>query len=257
MWHRTNGHMVQRGLGWIIATLLGTVLASCGAMADDNQARPEGDALSSESVSEEEMGAPEIAEDGRMLQPRGHEGLWFETEPADPWERYVWLSQKYVGDPVHLGQLAEGEVPEGFVGEPDICSEEVIARMGEIGLKKIQTDSEFGSYTCQFEAHPIEQESFSAYVDLDMFHPEPGWSSKPTQLNFGPDSGRIVREFSQDLDDYGCAGIGRVEGSRTTVLTYSDMGYRSEGFEDACRRAYLTFWILKNVGILGRSNDQI
>ncbi|MGO1963437.1 MAG: hypothetical protein ACTH2B_06115, partial [Corynebacterium sp.] len=27
---------------------------------------------------------PEVTDDGRMIQPAGHTGLWFETRPLDP-----------------------------------------------------------------------------------------------------------------------------------------------------------------------------
>lgn len=250
MWHRTNGHMVQRGFSWIIATLLGTVLASCGVMADDNQARPSGETLGSESVSEGELGAPEIAEDGRMLQPRGHEGLWFETEPADPWERYVWLSQKYVGDPVHLGQLAEGEVAEGFVGEPDICSDEVVARMGEIGFKKVQGMSEEKLFTCDFEISESDSHLFPALLTMDMFQAEPNWEPAKVSADFGPHSEEVLRRVSEEDNDLSCAALAKLGDSSHSLLIYSNLGFRSAGVKDACRRAYLSFWILNNIGVV-------
>lgn len=249
MRHRTNGHMVQRGLGWIIAALLGTVLASCGAMADDDHARPEGDALSSESVSEEEMGVPEIAEDGRMLQPRGHEGLWFETEPADPWERYVWLSQKYVGDPVHLGQLAEGEVSEGFVGEPDICSEEVIARMGEIGFRNtegVKTDS---MLTCSFSTDFVGVGSQSGFVDLLMFAGENRKVLIPHEIELMDQEKRTAYELSGVEGEFQCAGRLSADTDRVQRLVSGASASAKQDFDQYCYKSLLGLEIFKNIGL--------
>ena len=42
-----------------------------------------------------------------MLQPAGHVGIWFETEPSDPLDRLVWKSQQFVGQPLELEPLGE------------------------------------------------------------------------------------------------------------------------------------------------------
>lgn len=80
-------------------------------------------------------GSGEAEGDGRMLKPEGHKGMWFETEPTDPWEHYVWASQKFVGDPIELPKL-EGKGPnDPLAGLPDVCNEKVIERMEEVGFE--------------------------------------------------------------------------------------------------------------------------
>lgn len=77
---------------------------------------------------------PVITDDGRMLQPAGHVGLWFETEPEDPLDHLVWVSQRYVGKPVPVKRLGEDALsPEGE-HLPDVCASEIIQRMLDMGF---------------------------------------------------------------------------------------------------------------------------
>ncbi|MGP5659460.1 hypothetical protein [Corynebacterium falsenii] len=79
---------------------------------------------------------PVVTDDGRMLQPQGHEGIWFETEPDDPWGKYVWRSQKFVGDPLELPVLGESEMSgTKFEGLSDYCNSEVKQRLESIGFE--------------------------------------------------------------------------------------------------------------------------
>lgn len=81
------------------------------------------------------VGRPEVSDDGRMLQPAGHSGLWFETEPEDPLDHLVWESQRYVGSPVPVRQLgADAGSPEG-AHLPDVCAPEVVQRMVDLGFR--------------------------------------------------------------------------------------------------------------------------
>ncbi|RAV33584.1 hypothetical protein CWC39_07725 [Corynebacterium heidelbergense] len=71
-----------------------------------------------------------------MLRPEGHRGMWFETEPTDPWDQAVWRSQKFVGDPLELPTLGPGTAEEPFHGKPDICSAPLSERLDSIGIER-------------------------------------------------------------------------------------------------------------------------
>lgn len=102
-----------------------TVLAPGGTT--DPSVRP----LADEDVTIER---PVITDDGRMLQPAGHVGLWFETEPEDPLDHLVWVSQRYVGDPVPVKQLGEDAWSPAGAHLPDVCAPEIVQRMVDMGL---------------------------------------------------------------------------------------------------------------------------
>ncbi|WP_312589369.1 hypothetical protein [Corynebacterium dentalis] len=246
---RICGYTAKAGVKMAVAVVMGMTLASCGAIEIDNQARREGEP--SESSSESEVGTPTKGNDGRMLQPEGHEGLWFETEPADPWERYVWLSQKYVGDPVVLGQLEEGDAAAPFVGEPDICSDSVVERMGELGFEEEPGMNEEQIYSCDFSVRVVPESVFPANVSVDMFRFSDDWNAPKTNIKLGPFSEELMRTTSDTGDDLSCVALASVPKSDMKTLVSNDMGYRSDGFHDACRRAYLSYWIFKNIGLLG------
>ena len=91
-----------------------------------------------------------------MLQPQGHEGIWFETEPDDPWGKYVWRSQKFVGDPLELPVLGESaEFGAGLKGLPDYCAPEVERRLESIGLKAMEINERPGLRRCLVRNDPI------------------------------------------------------------------------------------------------------
>lgn len=236
-----------------VAALMGTVLVSCGAARDDSLTRSAGEALS--SASDSAVGKPSNAPDGRMLKPEGYEGLWFETEPADPWEHYVWLSQKYVGDPVLLGQLEPGDAAEAFVGEPDICSDSVVQRMGELGFKNVEGIDDSSVRSCDFRVKPSAKDIFGAVLALNEFSTgvENHWSK--LDLDFGPQSRNLLWRSRDSETDLACVALGRVDGSTKGFAVTNNMSTQSEGFEDACRRSYLTFWIFRNIGLLEGTND--
>lgn len=78
----------------------------------------------------------EISEDGRMLQPDGHKGIWFETAPGDPLGKLVYESQRFVGDPVELELLGDRALMPEWADMPDLCTGEVLDRLKELGLRE-------------------------------------------------------------------------------------------------------------------------
>jgi hypothetical protein len=92
------------------------------------------------NVAQGVIAEPVVAEDGRMLQPEGHTGLWFETEPADPLEKLVYESQRFVGQPVALEPIGDRALLPRWEDMPDPCHPEVFRRMGELGVEVIVDD---------------------------------------------------------------------------------------------------------------------
>ncbi|MGP9723300.1 hypothetical protein ACT3SZ_04705 [Corynebacterium sp. AOP40-9SA-29] len=105
---------------------------AAGAGQDEGPAGDE--ELSGDGV----IAVPEVTVDGRMIQPAGHTGLWFETEPTDPLEKLVYDSQRFVGQPVVLEPLGERAGLPEWEDLPDPCHPEVIMRMGELKLVPLE-----------------------------------------------------------------------------------------------------------------------
>ena len=164
---------VKRVAASVFLIFFGFALTACGSEGDEptltgafaeTEEQPTGDGPVDNSGSGEAEG------DGRMLKPEGHKGMWFETEPTDPWEHYVWASQKFVGDPIELPKL-EGKGPDDpLAGLPDVCNEKVIERMEEVGFEHEHTNSEGLVRTCYFfESEgvkgPFSEEMFNVSID--------------------------------------------------------------------------------------------
>jgi hypothetical protein len=81
---------------------------------------------------------PVTTEDGRMLQPAGHVGIWFETEPRDPLDRLVWKSQQFVGQPLELEPLGDAARTPDSVDLPNVCAPEVFDRLETLGIMRGQ-----------------------------------------------------------------------------------------------------------------------
>ncbi|MEJ6548221.1 hypothetical protein PQI66_01520 [Corynebacterium sp. USCH3] len=95
------------------------------------------------------LAEPEITEDGRMLQPDGHVGIWFETEPTDSLEKLVYESQRYVGQPVMLEPIGDRALMPQWEDMPDPCHPEVMRRMGELGFEVVDSGTlGFGLAMC-------------------------------------------------------------------------------------------------------------
>ena len=72
---------------------------------------------------------------GEGARPAGHEGLWFDSEPEDPWDKYVWKSQKYIGKGGEIPKLGPGTADKAFWGLPDLCSKKMQQRMKDVGFE--------------------------------------------------------------------------------------------------------------------------
>ena len=79
----------------------------------------------------------EVTEDGRMLQPNGHQGIWFETAPGDPLGKLVYESQRFVGDPVELELLGDRALMPEWADMPDLCTGEILERLKALGFREV------------------------------------------------------------------------------------------------------------------------
>lgn len=142
---------------------------AAGAGQDEGQA---GDAeLSGDGV----IAVPEVTDDGRMIQPAGHTGLWFETEPTDPLEKLVYDSQRFVGQPVVLEPIGERALLPQWEDLPDPCHPEVIKRMGELNLEPLEGgETELVSAQCTFfggmedETRSVESSLWGTWEDMEF-----------------------------------------------------------------------------------------
>ena len=251
-WGSTWGNNVLVAVSVVV---LGGGAAGCGVVATDVSAHSQGD--SPEPEGEKNNSTPVVTEDGRMLKPDGYVGLWFETEPTDPWEHYVWLSQKYVGDPVHLGELGPGEAHDNFVGEPDICSDEVIARMKEIGFEGGPGIDQPGLRSCEFKYRTEQEQVFPGHFSINQ-PVDDGENNlgEPVVRDFGPGSDRVLYQLDDvSPDDLDFVSIGTINSFESRVILTTDESFYSRGREDALKRVYLAYCLIRNLGILEGFND--
>ena len=92
-------------------------------------------------------------------RPEGFDGIWFEKEPYGRREHVVWESQRFVGEPVDIPKLKQGQVKGEFVGLPDICGPVVRERMAELGYTDDEgLDSNYDyRYGCTYVNYGVER----------------------------------------------------------------------------------------------------
>lgn len=153
----------------VFLIFFGFAVVACGSGETEqplNGAFAEADGLSTGESSVDNPGSGEGQGDGRVLKPEGHKGMWFETEPEDPWEHYVWKSQRFVGDPIDLPKLKAKRPNDPLAGLPDVCDEKVIERMREVGFEYENLDSKGPVRSCYF----FEKESIEGPFAEKMFN---------------------------------------------------------------------------------------
>ncbi|MGJ4094676.1 hypothetical protein [Corynebacterium macclintockiae] len=153
----------------VFLIFFGFVVAACGSGEAEqslNSAFAEADGLSTGESSVDNPGSGEGQGDGRVLKPEGHKGMWFETEPEDPWEHYVWKSQRFVNDRIELPKLTNKGYKSNLSGLPDICDQQVVNRLEEIGFEREGSIENYFDYSCDFfEVQGVE----GAFLER-MFH---------------------------------------------------------------------------------------
>lgn len=122
----------------LVAVVLVMMLTACAGASGEEERAADTENVSAASADDEDgrgqILPPEVTEDGRMLQPEGHEGIWFETAPSDPLGKLVYESQRFVGDPVELDPIGERALLPQWEGMPDLCTGQVPDRLEELGV---------------------------------------------------------------------------------------------------------------------------
>ena len=145
MWGQVSGRSGRRLCGrrrgrWkplVAAPLVGVLLAAGGCSSEGGDDSDVEDVAAASSVDQDTpVEVPVTTEDGRMLQPAGHVGIWFETEPSDPLDRLVWKSQQFVGQPMELDSLGDAARTPESADLPNVCAPEVFERLQVLGIKK-------------------------------------------------------------------------------------------------------------------------
>jgi hypothetical protein len=171
------------------------------------------DAVRHESVEPDRTDAaggviaePVVTEDGRMIQPEGHTGLWFETEPSDPLEKLVYESQRFVGQPVALEPIGERALLPQWEDMPDPCHPEVLRRMEDLGVEVVDSSAVgAGVVTCGMMT-TVNKVGVSFGFELALVE-DPGiYSGGPdAELGRNPGVRRIMT--GGDQTDMGCVVI--------------------------------------------------
>ena len=140
MWGQVSGCRGRSRGRWkplLAAPLVGILFASSGCSSSGSGDADVEDAAAVSSVDADvAVEVPVTTEDGRMLQPAGHLGIWFETEPRDPLDRLVWKSQEFVGQPLELEPLGDTARTPESADLPNVCAPEVFERLEVLGIKK-------------------------------------------------------------------------------------------------------------------------
>lgn len=140
MWGQVSGCRGRPRGRWkplLAAPLVGILFASNGCSSSGSGDADVEDAAAASSVDADvAVEVPVTTEDGRMLQPAGHVGIWFETEPRDPLDRLVWKSQQFVGQPLELEPLGDKARTQESADLPNVCAPEVFERLEVLGIKK-------------------------------------------------------------------------------------------------------------------------
>lgn len=183
--------------------------------------------------------------DGRVLKPEGHKGMWFETEPTDPWEHYVWASQKFVGDPIELPKLEGKGKKQSFHGLPDICDSRVSARLKEIGFDQENSIDSPLNYTCNFfEVDPVKGYFSEALfqVSLDSY----GQSNDYRKgVHYVPQRDDVVPIGDGEGNSSECAISKNVNNSRLAIETLS--GASGSSTQETCLYSEYFFQIYDNI----------
>lgn len=154
--------------------LLTAMLASCSLSDQFKQPPSAAQPLTSstkDSLAEavDSPSRPVVTDDGRMLRPEGHEGIWYETEPDGLWAKYVWRSQQFVGNPVELPPLGDS-FDSSLRGIPDYCDDSVKDRLAAIGFSTYHRRDNSAASMCTFTETPsADKPGFRYELDIWTF----------------------------------------------------------------------------------------
>jgi hypothetical protein len=246
MWGQVSGRRGRSRGRWkplLAAPLVGILFASNGCSSSGSGDADVEDAAAASSVDADvAVEVPVTTEDGRMLQPAGHVGIWFETEPRDPLDRLVWKSQQFVGQPLELEPLGDAARTPDSVDLPNVCAPEVFERLETLGIMRGQ-QPDVGSGYVLCAARGASREPLIRHVEIfwgsdtspDHFLGEDGVSSLD-------ESGVEVVNEGGFSEISGCIPFGRPKNRDGVMFSWSGDADRTGG----CDQAILGYQIINN-----------
>lgn len=185
---------------------------------------------------------------GEGARPAGHEGLWFDSEPQDPWDKYVWKSQKFIGKGGEIPKLGPGTADKNFWGLPDLCSTQMQKKMGEVGFEfSDRGANDAGLRDCYYQESIYDPLSIkSSFVLLSRTTELERFQRIERSIKFKlPRSFYAVRSVIQ-IPQYQC-GMQKIVMERNVLtIVFVDM-LQNVDFEDSCRRSGTVAQVISNV----------
>lgn len=216
--------------------------------ADENAG---GEAGNSDGKSSDESAIEKRGESvGEGARPAGHEGLWFDSEPQDPWDKYVWKSQKFIGKGGEIPKLGPGTADKNFWGLPDLCSTQMQKKMGEVGFefrKRINWMDESG---CWFQYSGADMKFIGGGVARFSYSKKPrGENLSELSKSLGVPLGwRLVRTGNEGggrcllTGKYGIKG-----GTESIFQSFVDGSLEALDLEQECSHTYQFSVVVMNV----------
>ena len=187
-----------------------------------------------------------------MLEPEGHQGVWFEMEPEDPWEHLVWESQKYIGEPIELDIIGDEQIAAGvgevFRGEPDVCSGAIKNQLAKIELELHPSPEEYSdTHFCGFFVKTSVSDLIGDLISIVQFD-ENIIDTFAEVTDSSGTSGQWRLMGSNQGFTTGCMAVGQFRGGTLPVLINSQQEGGSG--ETRCHRVDLMATMLSNLNIL-------
>ncbi|HIW95053.1 MAG TPA: hypothetical protein H9867_00980 [Candidatus Corynebacterium gallistercoris] len=235
---------VKELMGLLAVCGLGLGVAGCGVEQAASGAEGGGVAVKAEGVVEASGVDPDSGSDsgsgsgsgGRGPGDGGKSEVWYDTEPTDPWEKYVWRSQQFVDDPIEVPAYEAGaKGAQFFQGRRNYCSPEVKRRLDLVGFHA--TDEEFLElvHVCTFQ----EKESSGGEY--------PAGPISIVRYAFGADGVKDLGEGRYLLESLGETVCHvRLDESSDLYVGFGDV-LNGGSFDEFCSKAYQVSLIIGNI----------
>lgn len=185
---------------------------------------------------------PEVTDDGRMIQPAGHTGLWFETRPLDPMDNLVYKSQRFVGQPVVLELLGERAMMPQWEDMPEPCHPEIDNRIGQIGLDvDVSPDDGLGIAFCGLVAADSINSGIRTF-DIGFVEDYRAFS-KIDQDDLDPLHGYLRLGAGSEELAVGCIAVDQVAVGRYSAFS----GSADSAANVECQRSASVLQLFKNI----------
>ena len=214
--------------------------------ADENAGSMAG--KSDERTSDDSASEKKGMSVGEGARPAGHEGLWFDSEPEDPWDKYVWKSQKFIGKGGEIPKLGPGTADKKFWGLPDLCSKQMQRRMKEVGFEfSDRGANDSGLRDCYWSVGSDDVMDLSLKTVITMYSDSPsGYTAlKASNLDWKLTSFRPV-ENSRHLPDFQCAAQQVAFGEKFITVLVADME-TGVTLREACGRSASVTQVVQNL----------